>query len=180
MSGCFACLKASKTTSWDWQTIGQIESVACLCINSQSAEHSANGYMYQDFPSCPVVKTLPSSSGGALSRRAKIPPASWPKHQNRNNIVTKFSKYLKKMCVCSHAKSLQSCLTLWDSLDCSLSCSSVYRSYQEEYWSGLPIPPLGIFLTQGSNQVDSSPLSHLESPWKMLPLPLSKNSFFSL
>ena len=38
---------------------------------------------------------------------------------------------------------------------------------RQEYWSGLPFPPLGIFPTQGSNQsllhwqADSLPLSHL-------------------
>ena len=44
------------------------------------------------------------------------------------------------------------------------------RFPRQEYWSGLPFPSLGIFLTQGSNpnllhwQVNSLPLSHLGSP----------------
>ena len=44
------------------------------------------------------------------------------------------------------AKSLQSCLTLWDHMDYSLLGSSVHRFSRQEYWSGLPFPP-----TQGSN-----------------------------
>ena len=39
-----------------------------------------------------------------------------------------------------HAKSLQSCLTLFDPLDCSPPDSSVYGILQER-WSGLPCPP---------------------------------------
>jgi len=55
---------------------------------------------------------------------------------------------------------------------------------RQEYWSGLPFPSPGIFLTQGSNlcllcllhwQVDSLPLSHLGSPpWHYPFLNISK------
>ena len=50
---------------------------------------------------------------------------------------------------------------------------------RQEYWSGLPHPPRGIFPTQESNlsllhqQVDSLPLSHLKSPGPALEGPLS-------
>ena len=38
----------------------------------------------------------------------------------------------------------QWCLTLCDSMDCSLSDSSVHGIFQaQEYWSGLPFPPPG-------------------------------------
>ena len=59
------------------------------------------------------------------------------------------------MCVC--AKSLQSCLTLCDSMDCSPPGSSVHGILQVRILHGLPCPPpgdlpdLGIFLTQGSD-----------------------------
>ena len=45
------------------------------------------------------------------------------------------------------AKSLQSCLTLCEPVDCSprLLCS------RQAYWHGLPCSPPGIFLTQGLN-----------------------------
>ena len=42
---------------------------------------------------------------------------------------------------------------------------------RQGYWSGLPFPSLGVFLTQGLNlqllhwQMDSLPLSHQGSPW---------------
>ena len=45
--------------------------------------------------------------------------------------------------LCMHAKSLQSCLTLCDPMDCSLPGSSVHGILQAEYWSGLPCPPPG-------------------------------------
>ena len=34
----------------------------------------------------------------------------------------------------------QSCLTLRDPVDCSLSGSSVHEIFRQEYWSGLPFP----------------------------------------
>ena len=42
---------------------------------------------------------------------------------------------------CVHAKSLQSCPTLSDSMDCSPPGSSVHGFSRQEYWSGLPCPP---------------------------------------
>ena len=44
---------------------------------------------------------------------------------------------------CLHAKSLQSCLTLCNPMDCSLPGSSVHGILQQEYRSGLPCPPPG-------------------------------------
>ena len=44
--------------------------------------------------------------------------------------------------ICMHSKSIQSCLTLCDPMDCSLTGSSVGFSSQE-YWSELPCPPPG-------------------------------------
>ena len=41
-------------------------------------------------------------------------------------------------CVC--AKSLQSCLTLCNSMDCGPPVSSAHGVLQQEYWSGLPFP----------------------------------------
>ena len=42
--------------------------------------------------------------------------------------------------VCS-AKSLQSCPTLWDPMNCSPPGSSVMGFSRQEYWRGLPCPP---------------------------------------
>ena len=42
-----------------------------------------------------------------------------------------------------HAKSLQSCLTLYDPVDCSLPGSCIHGIPRQEYWSGLPCPPPG-------------------------------------
>ena len=49
--------------------------------------------------------------------------------------------FLTTLCVC--AKSLQSCLTLCDPMDCSPPGSSVHGIFQQEYWGGLPCPPPG-------------------------------------
>ena len=60
-----------------------------------------------------------------------------------------FSDCLPKSCLWD--KSLQSCPTLCDPMDCSLPCSSVYGILQPGIRSGLPFPPPGIFLPQGLN-----------------------------
>ena len=43
---------------------------------------------------------------------------------------------------CMKVKSeiAKSCLTLTDPMDCSLPGSSVHGIFQQEYWSGLPLP----------------------------------------
>ena len=77
------------------------------------------------------------------------------------------------VCVCAGAQLLshvQLFVTLW-TVACQAPLSMGFS--RQEYWSGLPFPPPGIFQTQGSNpgllhllhwQVDSSPLSPLGSP----------------
>ena len=42
---------------------------------------------------------------------------------------------------CVHAKWLQSCMTVCDGVDCSLTGSSVHGILRQEYWSGFPWPP---------------------------------------
>ena len=56
-------------------------------------------------------------------------------------------------CPCGHPVPDESCLTLCDPMGCGppgFSGESMGFSRQED-WSGLPCPPAGIFLTQGSN-----------------------------
>ena len=50
---------------------------------------------------------------------------------------------------CLHAKSLQSCLTLCDSMDCSLPGSSVHGILQARILEWLPCPPPGDFPSPG-------------------------------
>ena len=47
------------------------------------------------------------------------------------------------MSFCVHPKSLQTCPTLCDHMDCSLPDFSVCGILQQEYWNGLPCPPPG-------------------------------------
>ena len=42
-----------------------------------------------------------------------------------------------------YTKSLQSCPTLCDPMDCSPQALLFMGFYRQEYWSGLPCPPLG-------------------------------------
>ena len=80
----------------------------------------------------------------------------------------------KKSVFCAFAKSLQSCLTLWDPMDCSPPGSSVHGISQIRIpeWVAIPFS-WGSSLIQELNprflhllhwQVDSLPLSHLEGP----------------
>ena len=49
---------------------------------------------------------------------------------------------LQCMKVKSENEVAQSCLTLFDPMDCSLPGSSVHGISRQEYWSGLPLPSL--------------------------------------
>ena len=56
------------------------------------------------------------------------------------------------MWVCVHVSVAQSCLTLWDPIDCSPPSSSVHGIFQTRILEWVVIPfSRGIFLTQGSN-----------------------------
>jgi len=48
--------------------------------------------------------------------------------------------FLQCMKVKSESEVLQSCLTLSDSMDCSLPGSSVHGFFRQEYWSVVPLP----------------------------------------
>ena len=55
------------------------------------------------------------------------------------------------VCVCAHAQMLshvQFFATRWT---VAHQAPLAMEFYQQEYWNGLPFPPLGIFLTRGSN-----------------------------
>ena len=67
------------------------------------------------------------------------------------------------------AKLLQSCPTLCNPMDCSPPGSCVHGILQQEYWSGLPCPPPGNLLTQGSNPH----LLGLNLHWQVGSLPLA-------
>ena len=52
------------------------------------------------------------------------------------------------VCVLSHFSHVQLCATLW-AVTCQAPLSMGFS--RQEYWSGLPCPPLGDLPTQGSN-----------------------------
>ena len=65
------------------------------------------------------------------------------------NVTYLVPAYFQVLCIC--AKSLRLCLTLCDTMACSLPGSYVHGSSRQENWSGLSCPPPGIFLTQELN-----------------------------
>ena len=66
------------------------------------------------------------------------------------------------------AKSLQSCLTLCDPMDCSLQAPLSMGFSRQEYWSGLSLPPPGDLPNPGIK-----PVSHVYLHWQASSLPLA-------
>ena len=66
------------------------------------------------------------------------------------------SNFVLKTCVCMHAKSLQSCLTLCDPMDYSLQAPLSMGFSRQEYCSGLPGPSPGDLPDPGN---ESMPLT---------------------
>ena len=69
-------------------------------------------------------------------------------HCSPETITTLF---VDQLCVCAHAhaKSLQSYTTLCDTMDCVARQAPLSVGFsRQEYWSGLPCSPPGIFWTQ--------------------------------
>ena len=58
---------------------------------------------------------------------------------------------IDNLCANVCVKLLQSCPTICNPIDYSLPGSSVHGISKQKYWSELPYPPPGVFLTQGSN-----------------------------
>ena len=83
-----------------------------------------------------------------------------------------------------HAKLLQSCQTLCDSIDCSPPGSSAHGILQARIWSGLPCPPPGDPLDPGIEPMSLMPPAAAgrsfttSTPWEapLIALPLSSRS----
>ena len=98
---------------------------------------------------------------------------------NVMDVVLFFGTYgLFGMSVC--AKSLQSCLTLCDPMDCQVPLSMEFS--RQEYWSGLPFPPPGYLHNSGIHphlfrllhwQAASLPLAPPEKPNYLAPLSIN-------
>ena len=72
-------------------------------------------------------------------------------------LVPLISNITKNVIVNNLCLVAQLCPTLWDALDYSLPDSSVYGTFQQEYWSGLPFPSPGHLSNPGIEPV--SPVS---------------------
>ena len=67
------------------------------------------------------------------------------------DFIKQFFIHLNSQLQNVHAKSLQSCPTLCDSVNCSLAGSSLFvRFYRQGLWSGLPCPPPRDLLNPGN------------------------------
>ena len=73
--------------------------------------------------------------------------------QGGMDALVKYSNTVLCMCMC--AQLLESCPTLCNPVDWTIATppkSPLSMGFsRQEYWSGLPCPPPGIFPTQGSN-----------------------------
>ena len=85
---------------------------------------------------------------------------------HRGNLCCKFTWTTTPV----HAKLLQSCLTLRDPMDCMLPGSSVMGLSRQEYWSGLPWPPLGDLSNPGTEFVSLSLLHWQMGSLRLAPL----------
>ena len=66
------------------------------------------------------------------------------------------------VCVCVHACSVaQSCLTIWDPVDCSPPAPLSMGFSRQECWSGLPCPSPGELPDQGSKPHPLWPIGHI-------------------
>ena len=87
-----------------------------------------------------------------------------PKNEKKKFLKEGIIKVITDNNTHMHAKSLQSCPTLCDPMDCSLLSSSVHGEFSwQEYWSGLPflfpgnLPDPGIKTESPALQVGSLP-----------------------
>ena len=81
------------------------------------------------------VYIFPSAESRGVSMTSTV------KEAEKQSLTPLF--YLHRWIACVYAKSLQSCLTLCDPMDSSLTGSSVHGILWQEYWSGLSCPPPG-------------------------------------
>ena len=88
-------------------------------------------------------------------------------------LYTTFQKHKTIICAYVHAKSLQSCPALCNSMHCNPPGSLFMGFSRQKYWSGLPCPPPGDLPNPGIKpvppaaatlQADSLPLNHWGSP----------------
>ena len=88
------------------------------------------------------------------------------------------SIFIVCVCACACTKSLQLCLTLCDPMDCSPPGSTANGFSRQEYWSGLPCPPLredpGIKLASLLSPALADGLFKTHATWEAQPYSLYK------
>ena len=100
-------------------------------------------------------------------------PYCWSTYNSVEEVSTLPTRREQKAGACVRAQSLQSCLTLFDPMDCSPpdQAPPSMGFSRQEYWSGSPclsprdLPNPGIEPESPAMKADSLPLSHCGSPW---------------
>ena len=95
----------------------------------------SNGYVREKYQHLEFFKPNDLSTSGEFCINSKG-------KDNRNCILERIY-YLRDQNVCVCAKSLQSCLTLYNTMDCSPPGSFVHGFSRQECWGQLPCKSLG-------------------------------------
>ena len=171
-----------RTDMWTWGEGGR-ELGADICIPRVKQIASDNLLLVQAAPPVPCAD-LDGWDGGRVGKKVKREGIQVYIQLIHFVLQQKLTQYYKApMCLVT-----QLCLTLRNPMNCSPTGSM--GSSRQEYWSGLPCPPPGIFLTQESSlhlfcllhwQAGSlpiapagKPIKHLYLNFKMLRLKILK------
>ena len=87
---------------------------------------------------CCLVTSVVSDSVRSHRRQPTRLPRPWDSPGKNTGVGCHF--LLQYMQVKSESEVAQSCPTLSDPMDCSPPGSSVHGIFQQEYWSGVPLP----------------------------------------
>ena len=85
-----------------------------------------------------LVASVVSDSVRPYRRQPTRLPCAWDSRGKNTEVGCRF--LFQCMKVKSESEDTQSCLTLHDPMDCSLTGSSVHGFSRQEYWSGVPLP----------------------------------------
>ena len=116
-------------------TASRLTGIRNLCSNRKSLSCATAAATAKSLQLCPTLcdPVDDSPPGSAVPRIVQARTLEWV-------AISLSNAYM-------HAKLLQSCPTL-DPVDCSPPGSSVHGIFQQEYWSGVPLPSLDLEYTE--------------------------------
>ena len=126
-----------KQVHWNTERISNSLKVTQLIISNRARNHTqVVSISLTTLLHCLSVSESISLNNGTLDVKVHSPGRV-------KQIPNKRDRNIHFCHICMHAKSLQSCLTLWDPMDRSLPVSLSMGFCRQEYWSWLPCPPPG-------------------------------------